>query len=453
MISLIEKFIKLFVIKLYMSWKDTVWEPAVGFKEGLRDLPKATTLSTVGIGFSAALFGCSGPALIIYEAGKQAGWSNPQIASWIFAVYFFGALLGIFLSLRWKKPMCGAWTIPGAAMLASTLGYFSPEEAVGAYFIAGVIVLIIGLSGKLSKLIRSIPLPIMLAMITGALLRFGIGMIQKMVVDPLVIIPALASVLIVEGFRRKGRLRWLPGPIVGIIVGFIFAWFAGEVNLSGIHLAFANPIVYKPEFSLAAVLSISIPLSFMVLFAENVQAIGVLMAKGYDKIPKNTPVPINAIAVLSGIGGMITSFFGGHNANIAGPMTAMASSEEAHLDPEKRYGAAFWNGVFFGAFGLVAPIAVALIHAMPTALIAFIAGITMVGVLLTGFYGAFGKPAQGRFQWGAFFSFVTAASGITIFQIGSPFWALVIGVIVSLLVESNDWKALKKQGNTMKQIQ
>ena len=433
-----------------MSWKDTIWEPAVGFREGLRDLPKGTTLSTVGIGLSAALFGCSGPALIIYQSGKQGGWSDAQIASWIFAVYVFGALIGIILSLNWKKPMSGAWTIPGAAMLGATLGYFSIEETVGAYFIAGVIVLLIGLSGQLSRLIRSIPRPIMLAMITGALLRFGTGMIKNLTADPVVIVPALGAVLVVEGFRHKGRLKWLPAPLVGIVLGFIIAFFTGSLNLSGVHFAFAHPIVYKPRFSLSAVLSISIPLAFMVLFAENVQAIGVLMAQGYDKIPKNTKVPINAIAILSGIGGIITSFFGGHNANIAGPMTAMSSSEEAHTDPEKRYVASFWDGVFFGSFGLIASAAVSIINAMPRALIGFIAGVTMIGVLLRGFHGAFGKEAQGRFQWGAFFAFVTAASGITLFKIGSPFWALVIGVIVSLLVESDDWKALRQKQEVIK---
>ncbi|NJE13163.1 benzoate/H(+) symporter BenE family transporter [Thermococcus sp. LS2] len=427
------------------QWLNTVWEPGVGFKESLKDLPKSTTVSTVGIGLSAALFGCSGPALIIYESGKQAGWSDAQIASWIFAVYFFGALLGIVLSLRWKKPMSGAWTIPGAAMLGATLGYFSPEEAAGAYFIAGLIVLLIGLSGQLSKLIRSIPMPIMMGMITGVLLRFGIGMIKYLTSSPTVILPALIAVLIVEGFRHRGKLKWLPGPIVGIIIGFIIAYFTGDLNLSGLHFELAHPIVYMPKFSWSAMLSISIPLALMVLFAENVQAIGILIAQGYDKIPKNTPVPINGIAILSGIGGMVTSFFGGHNANIAGPMTAMCSSEEAHEDPEKRYAASFWNGVFFGSFGLIAPAAVAFINAMPRALISFIAGITMVGVLLRGFHGAFGVEAKGKFQWGAFFAFVTGASGITIFKIGAPFWALVIGSLVSLIVEYDDWKTLRQK--------
>jgi benzoate membrane transport protein len=420
----------------------------VGVKKGLRDLPKSTTFSTVGIGLAAALFGCSGPALIIYESGKQAGWTDAQIASWIFSVYFFGALVGIVLSLRWKKPMSGAWTIPGAAMLGATLGYFSPNEAAGAYFVAGLLVLLIGLTGQLSKLIRLIPIPIMMGMITGVLLRFGIGITKSLVASPTVVIIALSAVAIVEALRRRGQLKWLPGPLAGIIVGFIAAYFTGNLNLSGVTISFAQPIVYSPEFSASAILSISIPLAFMVLFAENIQAIGVLIAQGYDKIPENTKVPINGIALLSGLGGIITSFFGGHNANIAGPMTAMCSSDEAHEDPEKRYGASVWNGIFFGSFGLIAPAAVSIINAMPRALIGFIAGITMIGVLLRGFYSSFGAEAKGKFQWGAFFAFVTGASGITLFKIGAPFWALVIGCVISLIVEIDDWKSLRQTYRT-----
>lgn len=422
------------------------WERAVGFDEGLRDIVKSSNLSTITTGLAAALFGVSGPALIIYQSGQQGGWTDVQIASWIFSVYLFGALIGIFLSLRWKKPMAGAWTIPGAAMLGATIGYYPISEVVGAYLIAGVIVLLIGLSGQLSKLIRAIPTPIMLAMITGALLRFGIGIITA-TVSPAwaVIIPALCGYIFVAGMQHRGYLKKIPAPFIAIVVGFIFAKYTGRLNLAGVEFEFARPILWMPKFTISSVFSISVPLAIMVLFAENVQAIAVLIAQGYDRIPKNTRVPINAIAVLSGIGGIVTSFFGGHNANIAGPMTAMCSSDEADQDPEKRFAASFWCGIFFGSFGLVAPSAVAIIRALPVSLIGFIAGITMIGVLLRGFHGAFGKDANGRFQIGAFFSFMTAASGITLFKIGSPFWALVFGCIISLLTETNDWRALRTE--------
>ena len=40
---------------------------------------------------------------------------------------------------------------------------------------AGVIVLILGASGLIGKIMRWLPLPIVMAMITGAMIRFGIG--------------------------------------------------------------------------------------------------------------------------------------------------------------------------------------------------------------------------------------------------------------------------------------
>ena len=423
----------------FAAWKAEVVEPAVGFGAGLRNLGRSTTVSTVGTGLAAALFGCSGPALIIYEAGRQGNWPDPEIASWIFAVYFFGGLLGIGLALRWMKPMAGAWTIPGAAMLAGTLQYYSIDEAVGAFLVAGVLVLAIGLTGQLSRLLRSIPAPIMLAMITGALFRFGTGMIDAVTKSFATVAPAFLAYVVVEAVKSRGRLTRIPASLVAIAVGFAAAAITGNLGLGGVQLKFADPIFHAPAFSISSILSIAVPIALMVIFAENVQGIGILMAQGYDDIPSKTRVPINSIAILSGVGGIITSFFGGHNANLAGPMTAMDSSPESHVDPAKRYAAAFWTGVLFMGFGLIAPSAVSVIGVLPKSLIAFIAGVTMVGVLLGGLRGAFGAEAGGRYQIGAFFAFVTAASGITVFRIGAPFWALVIGCVVSLAVETRDW--------------
>lgn len=62
----------------------------------------------------------------------------------------------------------------------------------------------------------------------------------------------------------------------------------------------------------------------------------------------------------------------------------------------------------------------------------------MIGVLISAFRGAFGVAG---FQTGAFTALVIAMSGVTIFNISAPFWALLGGVLVSLAVESKDFKA------------
>jgi benzoate membrane transport protein len=65
----------------------------------------------------------------------------------------------------------------------------------------------------------------------------------------------------------------------------------------------------------------------------------------------------------------------------------------------------------------------------------------MIGVLTNAFETAF----SGKFKLGAFFALIIAASGITIFKIGAPFWALTIGVIISLIMEKEDFESNKKK--------
>ncbi|MCG8564370.1 MAG: benzoate/H(+) symporter BenE family transporter, partial [Desulfobacterales bacterium] len=191
------------------------------------------------------------------------------------------------------------------------------------------------------------------------------------------------------------------------------------------------PSFYAPEFTLDAFFSISVPVAILVIGAENAQATGVLLTEGYKP-------PINFMTIISGIGGIMTSFFGGHNANIAGPMTAICASEAAGENKDGRYAATVINGILFAGFGVIASIAVTFIQGVPKPLIGMVAGLAMIGVLTQAFEQAF---AKGKFKVGAFFALVIAMSGISVAKISAPFWALVVGVIISLIIEPQDFKS------------
>ncbi|MEP1584321.1 MAG: benzoate/H(+) symporter BenE family transporter, partial [Marinobacter sp.] len=90
------------------------------------------------------------------------------------------------------------------------------------------------------------------------------------------------------------------------------------------------------------------------------------------------------------------------------------------------------NGVLFCAFGLFAGAAVPFILALPKALIGAVAGLAMIGVLIAAFQHAFSKAAG--HQIGAMVALLVAMSGISLFGISSPFWALVFGILVSLML-------------------
>lgn len=407
-------------------------ERAPGFREGLRDLPAAINLNSVSAGTVAAIFGCSGPALIVIGAAAAGKLTSGQTVAWLLAIYGLGGLISLILALRYKMPINGAYSIPGAAIMTAAFASFSFPEVVGAFIMSGVIVLLLGVTGVIGRIMRWIPMPIVMAMIAGAMIRFGVGAVDSVKAAPLI-----AGAAVLAFFLTMRLAKSVPPVLAALVVGLVAAVATGSIQTATVAIEFVAPEFTAPVFSLAAFFGVAVPLAALVIGAENAQATGVLMAEGYKP-------PVNAMTVISGIGGILAGLMGGHNANIAGPMTAICSSEQAGEDRSKRYGATVVNGVLFGAFGLFAGIAVPFVLALPRPLIAVVAGLAMIGVLLSALQHGFSKP-QGH-QVGAFVALVVAMSSLNLFGISAPFWALVCGVVVSLLADRTVAPALVQQG-------
>ena len=401
-------------------------EQGSGFRSGLRDLRHHVGVAPVSAGVVAAIFGCTGPALIIIKGASEAGLSEQLITSWIFGIYVLGGLISLILGLYYKMPITGAWSIPGAVLVVGALADFEFSEMVGAFLAAGVLVLALGLTGLLPRLAAWLPVPIVMAMIAGALIRFGTGVVDAGVSTPVIVIAAAVGYLLLTRFVRS-----VPGVVGALVFGVVASLATGAFGSTGADFALTAPQFTAPAFDINAILAVAIPLSVLVIGAENAQATGVLMAERYRP-------PVNAMTLISGAGGILAALFGGHNANIAGPMTAICSSEQAGEDRDGRYVATVVNGILFALFGVFAGVAVALVSTLPPTLIAAVAGLAMIGVLISAFRGAFGGST---FQTGAFAALVIAMSGVTIFNISAPLWALLGGVLVSLAVESKDFKA------------
>ena len=383
-------------------------------------LSQALNSKSISAGVVAALFGCTGPALVVINAAEAGQLSNAQTVAWLLGIYLFGGLISLFMALRYRQPICGAYSIPGAAILVVSLSVIPFSEAVGAFIMSGALVLLLGASGLIGRLMRWLPMPIVMAMIAGAMIRFATGSVGAVVSEPLVAGGAALSFFLVTRFMRS-----VPPVLVAGLVGLLLAFALGQLQPAEVNIAWVMPAFTAPSFSVDAFLAITIPLTALVIGAENAQATGVLMAEGYKP-------PINSMTVISGVGGMLAGLCGGHNANIAGPMTAICASEQAGDRISLRYGAALVNGVLFMLFGLFAGLAVPFILAFPKALIMVVAGLAMIGVLLSALQQAFHKG--GACQIGAFVALAVAMSQFTLLGISSPFWALLAGVAVSWLL-------------------
>ena len=195
-----------------------LFEKGPGFQSGLADLPKHLNGSTISAGLISTVFGCTGPCLVTVAAANAAGFTLADTVTWVFGIYVFGGLLGTILALYYKIPVSGAYSIPGATLMGTALAGYSFNEAAGAFIIAGVIVLIIGLSGAIGKIMQFLPLEIVMAMVGGAMMKFGSGIVTTTQGNPVVCGAAVLAFFLVPRIIRK-----CPAVVAALIAGFAAA--------------------------------------------------------------------------------------------------------------------------------------------------------------------------------------------------------------------------------------
>jgi benzoate membrane transport protein len=400
------------------------------WKQNLYEFPKLLSIGGISSGFVSWLFGATGPLLIVLQAASKGHLGAETISSWIFAIYFIGGLLSLFFALYYRQPIGFAFSIPGAILVGNSLGHHSFSQAIGAYLVTGIVIAILGMSGIVTRLMKVLPMPIMMGMVSGVLLPFGTSMFSSVTSSPIVNGIPLAVFLVLSCF---GNFAKKFPPILGaIIASVILLKFNHAIHLDGVSFGIATPKFFAPSFDVSTMGELVLPLVLTVVAIQNAQGIAVLNSTGYK-------APIGSMTTWSGIGSIVNGFFGAHAACIAGPMTAILSGKDAGAKPA-RYVSAIVLGVLSCLFGLFAPMAAAIPHMIPTSVISLLGGLAMINVLTDSLHMSFSS----KFKIGALFSFMITVSGISIMHIGAPFWGLVGGMIASLLMERKDF-SLKKE--------
>jgi benzoate membrane transport protein len=380
----------------------------------------------VANGLVGFLFAASGPLAIVLAAGTKGGLSEADLASWVFGSLFVNGLVSILFCLRYRQPLVFFWTIPGTVLIAPALSHLSFAEVIGAYVVTGLLMTALGLAGWVQRAMQAIPMPIVMGMVAGVFLAFGLDWVRAFQADLAIAVAMTATYFAVSAVPALATR--LPPLIVTLAVGALIIWHSGTITLDiDAASAVAAPYLHTPEISWPALAELVLPLAISVLVVQNGQGFAVLTAAGH------TP-PINAIAVGCGLGSTVGAFVGAVSTCLTGPVNAIISSGG---DRRAQYTAGVVAGSLAMTFGLFAPLVTRLMLATPPAFIATLAGLAMLRVLQSAFAVAF----QGRFTLGALVTFLVTVAGIPIFNIGAPFWALIAGTCTSLLMERNDWRA------------
>jgi benzoate membrane transport protein len=379
----------------------------------------------------AFLFSCTGPVAIILSIGARGGLSESDLASWIFGGFFLNSLISLAFTLLYRQPLIFLWSIPGTVLVGPALTHLSFPEVIGAFHLTGVLLLVLGFSGWVRRAMEALPMPIVMAMVAGVFLRFGIGLVHAFR-DGLAIALAMTAAWVVLSLLP--RLARIVPPLIGaLVVGAFVVAFSGAFRLPGESLLdIASPNLYVPKFSWEAMFELVIPLAITVLAAQNAQGIAIMSANGHK-------APINAITAACGAGSILTALVGTVSTCFTGPVTAVLATTG---EKGRQYTAALFMCLLAMGFGLLAPFFTRLLLATPPVFIATLAGLAMLRVLQTAFVASFRE----RFTFGALVCFLVTVADVPIFRIGAPFWGLVFGYAVSRLLERADFARAKGAG-------
>jgi benzoate membrane transport protein len=323
-------------------------------------------------------------------------------------------VLGIGLGLRYRQPISIVWSTPGAAMLVAAGrqpgGY---RYAVGAFVVAGGLMLLTGLSGRLGRLIAAIPAPIAAAMLAGVLLQICLAPARAAVQLPALALPVIAAWLLLSRFAR----RWaIPGALVVALAGI--AWRPGPqgADISGSLLP--SLTFTMPAFSVGSLIGLGVPLYLVTMASQNLPGAAVLATYGYE-------APMRPVLLSTGAATVLGAPFGGFSVNLAAITAALAAGPDAHPLPERRWIASVTAGGAYLVFGLCAGSATLLLAAAPPLLIEAVAGLALLGALSGALGAAMADPGR---REAAMVAFAVSASGITVAGVSAPFWGLLAGL-------------------------
>jgi benzoate membrane transport protein len=377
-------------------------------------------------GFIGWVFAASAPVAIILAVGTRGGLSEAQLASWIFGVFFVNGLITIAYSWRYRQPLAFFWTIPGTVLVGPALDHLSFAQVVGAYFATGVLILVLGATGWVRRVMQAIPMPIVMAMVAGVFLRFGLDLVRSLH-DALAIAgPMVAAWLLLTAAPSLGRR--MPALIGAMIVGALAVAASGQFDASAFGaFALVRPVLQMPAWSVSALVELVVPLAITVLVIQNGQGVAVLKAAGHD-------APVDAVAIGCGIGSLFAASVGAVCSCLTGPTNAiLTASGERH----RQYTGGLVTGVLALVFALFAPGFTRLMLLAPQAFIMALAGLAMLRVLQAAFSTAFRE----RFTLGALVTLLVTVADRSLLNIGAAFWGLVAGFAVSWLLERADFSA------------
>ena len=383
---------------------------------------KDLNLSAFTAGFVAVLVGFTSSVAIVFQAAQAFHATPAQTASWMWALGLGMGLCSAIPSLWLKKPVMVAWSTPGAAVLATAglAGGFTMGEAVGAFMVSAALITLFGITGWFERLLNRIPVAIASALLAGVLARFGMAAFAAAQTALVLVLLMLFTYLLAR------RLVPRYAVVLTLLVGVVFVAARGQFAWSGLAFSFAVPVFVMPQFTLAAAVSLALPLFVVTMASQNLPGVAAIRAAGYGPESEGGGIPVSKIITLSGVVTLLLAPFGAFALNLSAITAAICMGREAHEDPRKRYTAAVSCGAIYIVIGIFGAAITGLLTAFPKELVVAIAGLALLGTIGSGLVAAVKDESH---REAALITFLVTLSGVVIAGVGSAFWGVVAGAL------------------------
>jgi benzoate membrane transport protein len=386
---------------------------------------KDLSLSAFTAGFVAVLVGFTSSVAIVFQAALSFGATPEMVASWMWALSIGMGLCTLVPSLWLRKPVMVAWSTPGAAVLAAAgaAGGFGMADAVGAFILCALLITLAGATGWFERVMNHIPLALASALLAGVLTRFALsGFAAAQTAAPLVVTMVLSYLL--------GK-RFLPryAVMLTLLVAIVFVAFGAGFKPANIALGMTWPVYVAPHFSLAAFVSLSLPLFVVTMASQNLPGVAAIQAAGFDDRRAqggDAGIPVSKIITLTGLATLVLAPFGAFALNLSAITAAICMGPEAHANPARRYTAAASCGAIYLVIGLFGAAITGVLTAFPKELVAAIAGLALLGTIGGALTVALKEEAH---REAALITFLVTLSGVVIASVGAAFWGVVAGAL------------------------
>lgn len=391
---------------------------------------KDISLSAATAGFVAVLVGFTSSVAIVFQAALAFGATPAMVASWMWALGLGMGLCTLVPSLWLKKPVMVAWSTPGAAVLASAgaAGSFAMPDAVGAFMLCAVLITLAGWSGWFERVMNRIPMELASALLAGVLARFGLLAFSAAETALPLVLTMLLTYLLCK--------RWLPRYAVPLtlVAAMVFVAFGTGFTPTHITLGLTVPVWVSPHFSVAAAVSLALPLFIVTMASQNLPGVAAIVAAGFGdqrSAGGDAGIPVSKVITLTGVATLVLAPFGAFALNFSAITAAICMGPEAHANPARRYTAAVSCGALYVLIGLFGAAITGVLTAFPKELVAAIAGLALLGTIA----GALTVALQDEgHREAAVITFLVTLSGVVLAGVGSAFWGVVAGA-VALLVQ------------------